>query len=135
MDCIFCKIVKKEVPCSKVYEDDFVLAFLDVKPHAKGHTVVIPKVHAETIFDLDDDVLKKIFVAVKKVMEVIQEKLTPDGFNVGWNHNTAGGQVVPHLHIHIMPRYNDDGGGSMHSIVNNPQVSVEEVAKLFEDEN
>ena len=135
MDCIFCKIMKKEVPCHKVYEDDSVLAFLDVKPHAKGHTVVIPKVHAETVFDLDDDVLEKLIVAVKKVMEMIKEKLTPDGFNVGWNHNTAGGQIVPHLHIHIMPRYNDDGGGSMHSIVNNPQVSVEGVAKLFEDEN
>ena len=127
--------MKKEVPCHKVYEDDSVLAFLDVKPHAKGHTVVIPKVHAETVFDLDDDVLEKLIVAVKKVMEMIKEKLTPDGFNVGWNHNTAGGQIVPHLHIHIMPRYNDDGGGSMHSIVNNPQVSVEGVAKLFEDEN
>jgi len=65
-------------------------------------------------------------------MEKIQAVLKPDGFNVGWNQSPAGGQVVPHLHIHIMPRYEGDGGGSMHSIVNNPgSVSVGEVARLF----
>lgn len=129
-DCIFCKIGSGEIPSHKVYEDDNTLAFLDVKPHTKGHTVVIPKKHAVTIFDINDDKMKELILATKKAAQKIFDVLAPDGFNIGWNHNTAGGQVVPHLHIHIMPRWNNDGGGSMHSIVNSPS-NVEEVAKLF----
>jgi len=131
MECVFCKIVKGKILVTKVYEDDHVLAFLDAKPHAKGHTVVIPKVHGETIFDFNDEVLGKLIVAVKKVMLKIKDKLDPDSFNVGWNHNTAGGQVVPHLHVHVIPRYQGDGGGSMHSIVDYPQSSVEEIAEML----
>lgn len=132
LDCIFCKIIKKEIPCHVVYEDETVLAFLDVKPHTQGHTVVIPKKHAVRIFDLEDEAITNLFVKVKRVMEKLDVKLNPDGFNVGWNHNTAAGQIVPHLHIHIMPRYINDGGGSMHSIIKNPgNRSVEEVAKLL----
>jgi len=130
--CIFCKIVKGNIPCHKIYEDNDSLAFLDVKPRAKGHTVVIPKNHAVTIFDLNDKQYQKLMLDVKKTMNILQEKLGPDGFNVGWNHHTAAGQVVPHVHIHIFPRYIGDGGGSMHSIIRNPgELSVDEVAKLF----
>lgn len=130
--CIFCKIGKGEIPASKVYEDKNTLAFLDVKPHSKGHTVVIPKEHGETVFDFSDKQLQELMLAVRKIMSRIQKVLSPDGFNVGWNHNTAAGQVVPHLHVHVMPRYLGDGGGSMHSIVKNPgDVSVEEVGRLF----
>ena len=131
-DCIFCKISNGEIPCHKVYEDVEHLAFLDVKPHTQGHTVIIPKTHVMTVLELNDKKYLSLMLAVKKVMGLIQEKMDPDGFNIGWNHNTAGGQVVPHLHIHVMPRYNGDNGGSMHSIVKNPgKKSVEEVAKLF----
>ncbi len=130
--CIFCKIGAKEIPVHKVYEDSSVFAFLDIKPHTKGHTVVIPKKHGVRVFDFEDKQIGELFVSVRKVMEKLDGKLNPDGFNVGWNHNTAAGQVVPHLHIHIMPRYMNDGGGSMHSIVKNPgSMSVEDVAKLF----
>lgn len=131
-DCIFCKIIKGEVPNYTVYEDETVLVFLDIFPHAKGHTVVVPKRHIETYFDLSDNELNKLSAGIKKAMEKIQTVLKPDGFNVGWNQSPAGGQVVPHLHIHIMPRYEGDGGGSMHSIIKNPgDVAVGEVAKLF----
>ena len=131
-DCIFCKIVKGEIPCHKVYEDDSTLAFLDVKPHAKGHTVVIPKKHGEFVTDFSDEEFSYVVIKVKKIMEKLKQKLQPDGFNVGWNNGSAAGQVVPHLHIHIMPRWNNDGGGSMHSIINNPrEVSVEEVVELL----
>ncbi len=131
-NCIFCKIGKGEIPAHKVYEDSKVLAFLDVKPHSKGHTVVIPKEHGETVFDFSDKQLQGLMAAVRKTMSRIKEVLLSDGFNVGWNHNTAAGQVVPHLHIHVMPRYIGDGGGSMHSIIKNPgNVSVESVAELF----
>lgn len=132
-NCLFCKIITKQIPCYKIYEDKDSLAFLDIKPHAKGHTVVIPKKHAVTVFDLDDKDLKGLMLDVKETMQRLRDVLYPDGFNVGWNQNTAAGQVVPHLHIHIFPRYNGDGGGSMHSIVKNTsEMNVEAVAKLFE---
>lgn len=130
--CIFCKIGKKEIFSHIIYEDKDSLAFLDVKPHAKGHTVVISKKHAETVFDIGEREYHELMKDVLMAMKLIQKVLNPDGFNVGWNHNTAAGQVVPHLHIHIFPRYSDDGGGSVHSIVRNPGDStVEEVARMF----
>ena len=131
MEDIFTKIVSGEIPCHKVYENEDCLAFLDVKPHSKGHTLVIPKSAGVSAFDFNDEILAKLMIAVKKTMKILQNKLNPDGFNVGWNDGVAAGQVVPRLHIHIFPRYNGDGGGSMHSIINNPQSSAEEVAKLF----
>ncbi|MBD3311477.1 MAG: HIT domain-containing protein [Candidatus Magasanikbacteria bacterium] len=131
-ECIFCKIINKEIPAHIIYEDENNLAFLDVNPRCKGHTVVIPKEHAKNPFGLSDESLKLLFVATKKTMQRIDEKLKPDGYNVGWNQNSAGGQVVPHMHVHILPRWRDDGGGNMHSIVNHPgDETVEEVAKYF----
>jgi histidine triad (HIT) family protein len=131
-NCIFCKIINKEIPCHQIYEDENFLAFLDVYPHAKGHTVVIPKEHANLISELDDEKSKELMIVVKKVMKIIEEKLNPEGFNVGWNSGESAGQVVPHLHLHILPRYSGDGGGSIHSIIKNPgDLSVEEVSKLF----
>ncbi len=131
-DCIFCKIVNNEIPNHTVYEDGQTLAFLDIHPRSKGHTVVIPKVHAETLFDFDEELAKAMLPAVKKTMEKINSVLHPDGYSVGWNHGEAGGQVVPHLHVHIMPRWNGDEGGNQHSIINNPgDKTVEEVAQLF----
>jgi len=131
-DCIFCKITKGEIPNYTVYEDEKVLAFLDIYPHSKGHTVVIPKVHAETYFDLNEDLLEHLSLGVKRTMEKIDKVLKPDGFNVGWNQGEVAGQVVPHLHVHIIPRYDGDGGGSIHSIIKNPgSKSVEEIHNLF----
>ncbi|MEK6809435.1 MAG: HIT domain-containing protein [Nanoarchaeota archaeon] len=132
-NCVFCKIGKGEIPAQKVYEDKNVLAFLDLKPHAKGHTVVILKEHGMTVFDYDDKKLQELMVAARNAMKRIQEVLQPDGFNVGWNHHSAAGQVVPHLHLHIIPRYIGDNGGSIHSIIKNPgSSSVQEIGRLFE---
>ncbi|MBP7992811.1 MAG: HIT family protein [Candidatus Magasanikbacteria bacterium] len=127
MDCIFCKIINKEIPNYTVYEDDHVLAFLDIFPHAEGHTVVIPKVHAHNLVELSQDFIEPLFSGVKKVQEKLMVALNPEGFSVGWNHGEAGGQAVPHLHIHILPRWNNDGGGSMHSLtkkLENPDVKA-----------
>lgn len=132
VNCIFCKIISKEIPCYTVYEDKDMLAFLDINPHAQGHTVLIPKKHAETVFDLSEQEMRPFMKAIQKTMIKIDEKLHPDGFNVGWNHNPAGGQVVPHLHILVIPRYKRDGGGSIHSVIRNPgRMKVEDVAKMF----
>lgn len=127
MNCIFCKIINKEIPNYTVYEDDQVLAFLDIFPHAVGHTVVIPKIHVSTLPELAEDQFGPLLVAVKKVQEKLSDKLNPEGFTVGWNHGEAGGQAVPHLHIHVLPRWNNDKGGSMHSInkkLDNPDVKA-----------
>ena len=131
-DCIFCKILNKEIPNHTVYEDDFVLAFLDIFPHASGHTVVVPKKHFDTFLDMTETEPVSFLASVRKVMEKLNTVLKPDGFNVGWNERPAGGQVVPHLHVHIFPRYKGDGGGSMHSIIKNPgDKTPAEIAKLF----
>ncbi len=132
-DCIFCKIINGEIDSYKIYEDENALAFLDINPHAKGHTLVIPKIHAETIFEINNEQLENLFRVVKRVTEKIDSILHPEGYNIGWNHGKIGGQVVPHLHIHIMPRYSGDRGGNMHSIINNDGgMSVGQIAKLFE---
>ena len=131
-NCVFCKIVKGKVPCHKIYEDDSFLAFLDIHPHSKGHTVIIPKKHIVSFFDLGKLEKNGLFSAVHKTMEILKTVLSPDGFNVGWNDGKTAGQVIPHLHLHIFPRYDGDGGGSMHSIIKNPgEMSVEKVAGLF----
>lgn len=132
-DCIFCKIINGEIDSYKIYEDENALAFLDINPHAKGHTIVIPKFHAEVLFEIDDEDFKELSIAIKRTMERIDSVLHPEGYNIGWNHGKIGGQVVPHLHIHIMPRYSGDRGGNMHSIINNDGgMSVGQIAKLFE---
>ncbi|MFA6460868.1 MAG: HIT family protein [Candidatus Woesearchaeota archaeon] len=131
-NCVFCKIAKKEIPSHIVYEDEHCFAFLDIQPHAKGHTVVIPKKHGTLIFDFTDKDFEQLMHGVKKVVEKLNKKLNPDGFNVGWNSGSIAGQIVPHLHIHVFPRYASDNGGSMHSIVKNPgDMKVDEVAKLL----
>ena len=120
MDCVFCKIINKQIPAYKVYEDENIFAFLDIDPLAKGHTVVVPKKHAENILDLDDDDLSQLFLGVKKITQHLQDKLQPAGFNIGINMRKYAGQAVEHLHIHILPRFKGDGGGSVHSIVDCP---------------
>lgn len=132
MDCIFCKIAVKQIPSQMVYEDSHFLAFLDVKPHAKGHTLIIPKKHASGMMDLPADDTKRMLSVVQQILLKLKEKLGAQGFNVGWNDGSIAGQVVPHLHLHILPRYSSDGGGSFHSIIKNPgNASVEEVARLL----
>ncbi|PIR74408.1 MAG: HIT family protein [Candidatus Magasanikbacteria bacterium CG10_big_fil_rev_8_21_14_0_10_47_10] len=133
-DCIFCRIVSKEIPNYTVFEDTHGLAFLDIHPRAKGHTVVIPKVHAETVLDFDDELLGDFFRVVKRTQERLDRVLHPDGYTVGWNHGSAGGQLVPHIHVHILPRWENDGGGNIHSIIDNPGAMIpEQIAKMFGD--
>ncbi len=132
MDCIFCKIVRKEIPNHTVYEDEHILAFLDIFPRVEGHTVVIPKKHGATIFDFGPDELGYVVNGVQKAAEKVQAVLHPDGFTIGLNHGEVAGQAVPHLHFHILPRSEGDKGGSIHSIVRQDGMrTVEDVSKLF----
>ncbi len=127
-DCIFCKIIRKEIPAEIIYENDSALALLDINPKAPGHTMVLAKVHAPTILDLPEKEVEPVFGAVKKVTAMIKEVLRPDGFTIGINHGRYAGQAIDHLHIHILPRYKGDGGTSIHGVVNNPpQESLNEM--------
>ena len=130
--CIICKIINNEIPGYKVYEDDTKLAFLDIMPRSKGHTVAVLKRHAPTIEELSEEEVKDLFAVVKKVADKIKSALKPDGFSIGWNNGSAAGQVVPHLHVHIIPRWDGDGGGNMHSIINNPSKdNLSDLLKLI----
>lgn len=129
MDCLFCKIAAGENPVHKVWEDENVFAFLDINPSSPGHTMVIPKKHVSTMFELTREELGGVFDGVKKVMQKIKDsKLAPQGFNVGINHDSVAGQEVMHLHIHIIPRWENDGGSSVQSIIKHPpEESLESV--------
>ena len=109
MDCIFCKIIKGEIPCNKIYEDENVLAFLDISPVNKGHTLVIPKKHCTNVFDADEETLCNISKAVKKIAKAMRLALGIEGVNIQTNNGQTSGQVVMHLHTHIIPRYKGDG--------------------------
>jgi histidine triad (HIT) family protein len=108
-DCIFCKIVKGEIPCKKVHEDDKTFAFLDISPIHKGHTLIVPKEHHENILDMPDETLAELAKTAKKVSKAVKKATNADGFNVTQNNGAAAGQAVFHFHLHIIPRFKDDG--------------------------
>lgn len=116
-ECIFCRIVAGELRAHTIYEDAHAVAFLDIHPSARGHALVIPRVHAETLAQLDDREVGPLFLAVKSVAGLVEASLRPAGMNIGWNGGWAAGQRVGHLHVHLIPRYAGDGGGGMQSIV------------------
>jgi len=130
MDCLFCKIANGAIPAQIVYEDKESLAFLDIHPLALGHLVVVSKSHAENLLDLPDNKVGPLFLAVKYLTGVLKKAFNPDGFTIGINHGKVSGQAIDHLHVHIIPRFANDGGKSLHSVVNNPpKDSLEEIAK------
>ena len=103
-DCIFCKIVKGDIPCFKVYEDDRVLAFEDVNPISEGHTLIIPKAHAENIWEISVEDLTAIHLASKKVADAINDVLNPAGVAVLQLNGRGVNQIVMHYHLHLIPR-------------------------------
>lgn len=127
MDCIFCKIVKGEIPCYKIYEDDDILAMLDIAADVEGHTLVLPKVHAADLDECDEQTYKKVMLASKKIAHHFLT-LGFDGVNMVVNCKSAAGQEVPHLHVHLFPRKNGD---NVKIKVDHPQVklNLEDVAK------
>ena len=127
-DCIFCKIIKEELPATKLYEDDKALAFLDIYPVNIGHALVIPKEHFENILETPEDVIAHMMKVVKKVSHGI-EGLKCDGINITMNNKKAAGQVVFHSHIHVIPRYDGDGFGLWHGKRGYVEGEKEEVAK------
>ncbi|MFZ7112755.1 MAG: HIT family protein [Desulfatiglandales bacterium] len=103
-DCIFCKIVKGEIPSFKVYEDDRVFAFEDINPIAEGHTLIIPKNHAENLWEIPPEDLTAIHLASRKIIHAIKKALNPDGVAILQLNGRGANQLVMHYHLHIMPR-------------------------------
>jgi histidine triad (HIT) family protein len=110
-DCIFCEIVAGRIPAEIVHETPGAVAFLDVFPAARGHVLVVPRAHAPTLQDLDERAIGELFGTVKVVQRRVMKALRPMGMNVGWNHGKAAGQHVLHLHVHLMPRFEEGGRG------------------------
>ena len=107
-DCIFCKLANGDIPTNTIYEDDDFRVFLDAAPATKGHCLIVPKEHFDNLEQLDDEVAAKVFPLAKKMMKLLKEKLSWDGFNVVQNNGEVAGQTVFHFHIHLIPRYVDD---------------------------
>ena len=107
-DCIFCKIAAGKIPAAKVYEDDNVISFLDIMPANKGHCLVVPKKHYETLLDINDEDLKNLITATKKIAKALSLSIGNGSYNVVMNNGKEAGQLVDHAHIHIIPRFKGD---------------------------
>lgn len=127
-DCIFCKIINKEIPCFKIYEDEHVLAFLDISPVAEDHFLIIPKKHAQKFHELSDEAATHLFLAAKKIIT----KLGLEEYNLLQNNGAAAGQVVNHVHLHILKR---NCGEKLHVewIKMQPEKSMESLKKRAEE--
>lgn len=113
-DCIFCKIIKGEIPAAKVFENEHVLAFLDISQVTKGHTLVIPKVHKENLFELTPELASHLFEVVPHIANALKTTFNPVGLNAVNNNGEEAGQSVFHFHLHLIPRYGKgDGFGAV----------------------
>jgi histidine triad (HIT) family protein len=127
LDCVFCRIIAGDIPSYKVYEDDYALAFLDINPITRGHALVLPKTHVTKLSKLEGEYLPGLMLALKKVAIAIEDALQPEGLNVFLNQGEVAGQVVPHLHIHLVPRNRGDG---LEFITPKAEMTVEEFNKI-----
>jgi histidine triad (HIT) family protein len=121
MDCLFCKIVRGEIPSKKIYEDGSVLAFLDINPANPGHTLVVPKKHSEDITGVHENDLTKTIEAVRKITAKLKERMDAEGVNVIQNNGRAAGQLVSHVHFHVIPRFHGDN-----VVISYPKIQLSE---------
>ena len=131
MDCIFCKIVSKEIPAKILYEDEYTIAFLDAFPVAKGHTLVIPKQHYAKIQDLPSEINEKLFNTVHKLIPKVDSL---QGSTLVAIHNGKdSGQEIPHVHVHLIPRNKNDSAGPVHSMFKDKiELSDSETDSLYD---
>lgn len=140
-DCIFCKIINGEIPAAKVFENENVLAFLDISQVTKGHTLVIPKVHKKNLFELTPEIARNLFEVVPQIANALQAEYSPIGLNAVNNNGELAGQSVFHFHLHLIPRYGKgDGFGAVWKNNQNDytpeklQEMAESIRKHFEKE-
>lgn len=133
-NCIFCKIVAGEIPSYKVYEDENVLAFLDISQVTKGHTLIIPKEHSKDIFELPAETAAKLYSVVPKIASGIKQTFNPIGLNILNNNGEAAGQSVFHYHMHFIPRYGKgDGFGAVWKTQDLPANEMTEIAQNIKE--
>ena len=110
-NCLFCKLAGGEIPTATLYEDEDFRVILDANPAAKGHALIIPKEHYANLYELDDELAGKVLVLAKKMITKLTDILGCDGYNIVQNNGEAAGQTVFHFHMHLIPRFKDDGVG------------------------
>lgn len=133
-ECIFCKIAKGELPCYKLYEDDNTMALLDIFPVHPGHALVMPKKHTTDIFDTDEETARQMIAAAKKIAPAVMKATKADGINIGMNNREAAGQEVFHAHLHVIPRYKDDGLKAWHKNLFKDEKQKQEVHEAVKRE-
>lgn len=130
-NCIFCKIISGEIPAHTIYEDGQFKVILDVAPATKGHALIIPKNHYANMYELPEDTAVEAIKLAKKMMQVMTDKLHCDGFNIIQNNGEIAGQTVFHFHMHLIPRYKDDGEILKYVSLHPSQEEMEETRKTI----
>lgn len=130
-DCIFCKIANGEIPSKALYEDECFRVILDLNPATRGHALILPKEHAANLYELPDETAQAVLVLAKKLAVTMNEKLGCDGLNLVQNNGEAAGQTVPHFHLHMIPRYANDGQTLGWAPGETTQEELEEVRKII----
>ncbi len=130
-NCIFCKIIKNEIPSVKVYEDNETLAFLDISPNTRGHILIIPKTHYENIYGLPVETWCHMNITAQKIAIALKTALSADGINIVMNNESAAHQLVFHAHIHVIPRYNDFEDKKYTYIAGEMEEVAEEIKKVL----
>lgn len=129
-DCIFCKIAAGQIPSAKVYEDEHCLAFIDINPLAEGHTLLIPKEHFETIYQMPPDTAAAVTKALPRLARAVRQAVDAEGLNILQNNGLCSGQVVMHVHFHLIPRVPGDGLGYRWPAGRYPEGRLEEVCAM-----
>lgn len=127
-DCVFCRIVRGDLPAARVYEDDATLAFMDLQSVNPGHLLVTVKQHHANIYTLDDELAGAVFRSVARMARTLKRELDCDGVTVLQANEEAGGQTVFHFHVHVVPRWNEDGAGLIWPVKNPPREALDEMA-------
>ncbi len=131
MSTLFTKIIRGDIPAEKIYEDDLCIVILDIAPVNKGHALVISRNEYETIADCPDDELSHLMAAAKRTAVKMEQALDIDGYNILINNKAASGQEIPHLHIHVIPRYSGDGKSPIFRKESYLNDEMEETAQLL----
>ena len=127
-NCIFCKIANGEIPSRTLYEDEKFRVIMDLGPATRGHSLILPKAHYANLYEIPEDLAADAAKLAKKLAIRMTEKLGADGFNIIQNNNEAAGQTVPHYHVHLIPRYQNDG---QHILWNPGEMPAEEMDEIL----
>lgn len=131
-ECIFCKIASGEIPSNKVYEDDTTLAFLDINPRNPGHALVTPKKHTETVMDTRESEAGHLFQVVRKVAQAVGAATDADGISIAQSNGKAAGQAIPHMHFHVIPRFESEGPIGLEGVLPVKQMKKDKLESIAE---